>query len=509
MAATSQTSPAVARPTHPSLLRSGFWTALTPLAPAVSALVLTPYVVHGLGPDRYGMYVLSFSVLSFLGSFDGGLTASAGRYFSVYAGCDDEPGSTRLLTTLLLALAAGGALFSGTVWLVAPLLVRLLHAPAAVTADGVHLVRVMAFSTVCWLYYSVFVSLANAHGRFAWTSLSYLAGYAVLMTGMVLVLHSGGGLHGVALVVLAQSAVSLALAVPAGLRFARFRSVSLMRRAEVRRYAGFAWKVQCQGLAQLINAQLAALSLGAALAVRQVGVFTVGANYAVQLKYLPQNGLRPVAAQLGRDFGARGWHARDTFERLQSGWVRMATGWTAMALGSAWFAVIAWLGPGFERAGLVATILVAGNFAVLGSGVLVSWLNAVGHPEVEAGYSVLSLLLTAALLAVLVPTAGILGAAAALAGTQWLAVFYLLARSRKVLPEMFSSFLRLVPWLPAGAATALVVALELPMRAQLPGGGAGLLAAAALALPGGVVYCLWVYGPRRCLATVRSPRGRL
>lgn len=517
MAGTSQQSPPtpiatpIADPGHAprrELVRSGFWTALTPLAPALSAIVLTPYVVHRLGPDRYGMYVLAFAVLSFLGSFDGGLTASAGRYFSVHAGRRDEPGSTRLLTTLLLALTVGGTLFTGAVWAAAPLLVRLLHAPDAVRGDGVHLVRLMALSTVGWLFYSVFVSLANAHGRFAWTSLSYLGGYAVLMVGMVLVLHAGGGLRGVAWVVLAQTATSLALAAPAGLRFARARSAALLTREQALQYAGFAWRVQGQGLAQLINAQLAALTLGATSAVREVGVFTVGANYAVQLKYLPQNGIQPVAAQLGREFGSRGHAARETFESVQGSWLRLATGWTAITLGSAWFAVVAWLGPGFDRAGVVATILVAGNFAVLGSGVLVAWLNVVGHPEVEARYSVLCLALTAALLAVLVPTFGVLGAAISLAATQWIAAGYLLLRARKVLPAPLSSFTGfpgLVPWRPALVTVAVVVAVELPMRPLLPGGGLGLLAAASLALPGGVVYCLWVFGPRRCRQLLRSP----
>ncbi|MFI7589577.1 oligosaccharide flippase family protein [Spongisporangium articulatum] len=489
---------------RPSVLRSGAWSSLTQVAPAISAIVMTPYVVHGLGPDRYGMYILAINLLSFLGSFDGGLTASAGRYFSLYAGAGETALSTRLLVTLVSTVLVLGSAAALLVGVLAPWLVNVVHAPADVAAEGAFLIRVMAFVTVFWLVYSVWCALANAHGRFAGTSLAYVAGYVVLMAGLALVLLDHGGLREVSWVLLAQAVTCVVLAAPSALRFADRSALGFLGLREVREYLSFAWKVQIQGLAGLINSQLASLFSGAVLRVREVGVYNVGANYALQLKFLPLNGLRPVVAWLGRDYGARGRAAAETFERLQRQWVLAVCGWSSMALGSAYFAVQAWLGPAYTDAGVVATVLVAGNVAVLGSGVLLGWLNTVGLPAVEARYSVLSVVLNLALLVALVRPFGIVGTAAATAITQWLSVSYLLWRARAALDGRPTAFVRWIPVVPVAVTVGLTVLLELAARPWLPGGGLGLLSAAAVSVPAGIVYCLLVFGPRRCLEAARG-----
>src|SRR4051812_569503 len=97
----------IAKPTQPirsplmrRVFRGGLWNIFGQFAPLVSNLILTPFIIHGLGVERYGLYMHISAVATFLGSFDGGISTSAQRYFAIYAGTDDRLSSTRLLSTL-------------------------------------------------------------------------------------------------------------------------------------------------------------------------------------------------------------------------------------------------------------------------------------------------------------------------------------------------------------------------------------------------------------------------
>ena len=72
------------------LVRGGGWNAAAQLSPILVNLALTPYVIHGLGLARFGLYILAVSIADFFSSFDGGLYAAAQRYFAVYAGQTDR-----------------------------------------------------------------------------------------------------------------------------------------------------------------------------------------------------------------------------------------------------------------------------------------------------------------------------------------------------------------------------------------------------------------------------------
>ena len=70
------------------------WGTAGQLIGVAGNLVLTPFIIHGLGVERYGIFVLVVTLTGMLTSFDGGVTGAAMRYFSVYAGTDDRRSTT-------------------------------------------------------------------------------------------------------------------------------------------------------------------------------------------------------------------------------------------------------------------------------------------------------------------------------------------------------------------------------------------------------------------------------
>ena len=62
------------------------WLTLAQTLPLVFNLALTPFIIHGLGVDIYGIFLLVAVIQQFIGSVDGGVGPSARRYFGIYAG---------------------------------------------------------------------------------------------------------------------------------------------------------------------------------------------------------------------------------------------------------------------------------------------------------------------------------------------------------------------------------------------------------------------------------------
>ena len=114
------------------------------LVPLAINLVLTPFVIHGFGIDRYGLFLLVVTINTLLGSFDGGIISSAQRYFAVFAGRSDRRETTRLLVTLTVVIAALGAFLLAVMWFLAPVLAVLLHMPHGLRAEAVFMLRCSA-----------------------------------------------------------------------------------------------------------------------------------------------------------------------------------------------------------------------------------------------------------------------------------------------------------------------------------------------------------------------------
>ena len=120
-----------AKPKTPPGLRGvarGFsWGTASQLTGVACNLVLTPFIIHGLGIERYGVFVLVVTLTGMLTSFDGGVMGAAGRYFAVYAGTDDRRSTTRLLVTFCVLLTGLGIVISIAAWFLSPVVVGFLN----------------------------------------------------------------------------------------------------------------------------------------------------------------------------------------------------------------------------------------------------------------------------------------------------------------------------------------------------------------------------------------------
>ncbi len=116
------------------------WGTVGQLIGVAGNLVLTPFIIHGLGIERYGIFVLVVTLTGMLTSFDGGVMGAAPRYFSVYAGTDDRKSTTQLLVTFCVLLTGLGIVISIAAWFLSPVVVGFLNMSADLAATGDFLV---------------------------------------------------------------------------------------------------------------------------------------------------------------------------------------------------------------------------------------------------------------------------------------------------------------------------------------------------------------------------------
>ena len=341
------------------IARGFSWGTASQLVGVGGNLVLTPFIIHGLGIQRYGIFVLVVTLTGMLTSFDGGVMGAAQRYFSIYAGTDDRRSTTRLLVTFCVLLTGLGVIISTAAWFLSPAVVGFLNMSAIWRPQAIFLFRTLGILVTTLFIHTLFQFVLNARQRYAWSSAAGLATYALYVVGFVIVIETGRGLRGVAFVFIGQQVLASALIIPVAARYLDRRGIGLVPWGNLRSIMSFSGKMQVGGIAALVVTEVDSLVIGGGLSVHALGIYSPGANFANQLASVASNGLGPAGVHLGHVQGREGEEGTfREFRRLQRMWVVAVTGWTMVAMAAAYFGILAWLGPGSaSRAGFVSSSL--------------------------------------------------------------------------------------------------------------------------------------------------------
>ncbi len=484
-------------PAAPSIAGSATWSLVGQVVPMAFTIFLTPYILHGLGVVRYGLFVLVGSLVNFLGTFDGGIKGTAQRYFGVYAGQGDVRKSTELLFTLLIVISAFGIVVSTVGWFVAPTIVSVIDVPIRYRPESIFLFRTLGVLLTFSFIHNLFVSILQAHFRFAYIIKAGFGIYVLWASGLILTVHYKLGLRGVALVFIALQVFLTVVIMPASLRYVNRGDIGLLSRKEIRTFLSFSGRVQISSLSGLVNAEFDAIIIGAVLKARAVTFYNSGSNFGENIGGILVSALSPVQTALANTFGREGEEAAfQQFVRIQRVWVIGLCGWYAAAGGASYFAIVTWLGPQFSLGGSIAIVAVLTSGVFLLSGVLRAYCSVSGRPGIQSRFGVFSMVINIVFTVPLVFT-GAIGVAAATGIAQVAGTLYLVRLANKELPPTPESMLKAVPVIATISTAVIVTALELMIRSYLPQGGVGLIACGGPALIGLVFYGVAMLGPRQ------------
>lgn len=474
-------------------------------ASALTNVALTPYIIVRLGVPAFGVVVVATAYLAFLSVANNGLLTATARYAAVSQADPDRTAMPRFFASALLSVLALSLLFAGLVYGLAPLLLSVVDAPAQLTTDGVFLLRVLGALAILSLPAGLLTAVLSAQGRFRATALSAVAGQAAYVGVMVYALQVTPTLRSYALALVARQAVVLLCVLwPSRATLGRATLRRRMASAQLRGYLRFAGQLTFVQVLGSVDQSADAVVIGSFVGTRATAQYGAGNTLATQLRSLPLNALGPVAISLSRAYGSGGLASlRQKYEQLERLWVVAVAGYSAAVIGSAYFGVLAWLGPEFRDAAVYAALLAAADTVNLWTGVLTAYLGALGRSDIEVRYGLLSGLVNVALtlpLVVFGPLGVVLGT---VAGEVVGSLLLVRIARRRLGAGAVQNFLRWVPVVPFLLTIALVFALEWALSGALPQGPVGLLACAGPACVGLLLYAALIR-PRRLLAQMGS-----
>ncbi|MHB1223860.1 MAG: flippase [Gemmatimonadaceae bacterium] len=423
---------AAAAMTAPSLstraVRHTIWNLAGVLLPFVIGLLAMPVLTRSLGPARFGILGLAWTLLEYFSLFDAGLgratvRAVAGEraVMSVPGRAGREAPAARALSAtvtgavaLQVALgAAAGLLFA----IGAPAIVeRMLGVPPELAAEGVSAMRVLAATVPVLMLSLALRGLLEAGERFDLSNairMPVTAGTFLLPAAIAV---AGGALPamlvallGLRIVAVVAQLVAVRYALPA-FRWRRPRQWSALR--ELLAFGGW---VAVSNFVSPVLVYLDRIIVGTILGVVALGYYTAPFEATLRLLVVPAAlvaTLYPMASALIASGDM------DAMRRLYSGAVRALTvaliGVAAVGIILAPELLTAWLGADYaERSATALRILCVGVLVNAIVHVPFSFLQAAGRPELMARFHLIELALHVPATLWLVGRFGIAGAAMA------------------------------------------------------------------------------------------------
>jgi len=387
------------------------------VAPLAVGIVTTPYVIHRLGPDRYGLLALVWIVAGYFALFDLGIGPATTKFVAELLG----QGRTEDLPAMVwtaLATQTGTGLVAGLILAAAsPALVNhLLKIPPALRTEALWVFFILAVSFPINFATGSLRGVLAAFQRF---DLVNAVGVPTAMLWYVIpvgALMLGFGLPGIVLFLVVSRVVALAAFFVFCLRICpELAHRCAFDRSLIRRLLGFGGWVAVSATLAPILIYLERFLIGALISVAALAYYTPAYMISSRLVIIPAS----LGATLFPAFSA-------SAGRGDSEWIRNALGRSLksliLLLGPtslvlAFFArplLTLWVGPKFAaESTLVLQILAFGAFLNCLAQVPYNLVQGIGRPDLTAKFYAVETPLYVGLVWLLVSRFGLPGAALA------------------------------------------------------------------------------------------------
>jgi O-antigen/teichoic acid export membrane protein len=398
------------------LINNAIFNLFGTIWPILLALITTPYIVHGLGLEPYGVLVLVSAVLGYVLLLDLGLDASLVKYVAQYRAVEDfETLRTYIGTALIIYAMVGltGCLIIGG--LTNPLVGLLKIAPdLRPVAQFVFYVGAVGF--LVNLISGAFRAVVTGFQRYDLSNLIDVSAGTVQSIGTVALLWQGLALKEVVLFQLAISLVKLGLfafvsskLVPGSLFRLTFAPTIL------KNLVNFGLMTFINRIAGLFLFQFDRTYIGFVLGGASITYYSIPDNLGRQMHSLPASATSasfPLASELTS--AKQSQTVRRLYLRGLKWGVALAFSMTAVLVALSFKVLYYWMGSEFAGASAIPLRLLLISYCVFAFTAIPSKIvDGVGLPRYNALFASLSAGLNFIACIFLIPRWGILGAAIA------------------------------------------------------------------------------------------------
>lgn len=411
---------------------NAFYSIAEYIAQPLSMLVASPFLVHKLGLQQYGIWMLVSAILGSMGILSTGFGDATVKYVSAYRGQNNPAGIERTIRATLTINLCLGALFGALVWIAAPYLVdHFFKIESVFRTVSVQAIRISAIILVVRSVESVFVSTLRAFERYGPpVRLNIFLRAIVVVSAVVLAAVNKGvveimiaTLFWSALVVLLQGIAARRVVGPLN-PLPIFTKSAL---AEVFSFGCFSW---LQSLAGVVFGYADRFLVAAMLGTAPVAIYVLCVQAAQPIHGLAAaafNFLFPHISSRHEAGEVHGPHRVFRLALLTSLLLALALALPLILFGRPLLRL--WMGPQVADQGHLVLALLAISYALMALNVVPHYaLLAFGRARLISGLNVAAGILLTILIAALVPTFGLTGAALGrIAYSLLLAVPYLIA----------------------------------------------------------------------------------
>ena len=240
---------------------------------------LSPFILHHLGDDAFGLWVLIFSLTGYYGIFDFGIRSSLIRYVSKFQATGDKDELARLVNTSLFTYTCVGLVLLVPTTIGAFYVDRLFHVPPAFIRDSRLLFLMVGYSLALGFPLGISGGILEGMQRFYlinWTNIVSTLLRAVLI---IYALRHGRGLLTVALITVSLPMITSAvrsviahylLTIPYGWRY-----VSRDSLRQVANYGSVTFMIIVAGR---LRFKTDAVVIGSLLSAAAITHFSIGAR---------------------------------------------------------------------------------------------------------------------------------------------------------------------------------------------------------------------------------------
>ncbi len=402
--------------TSRKVIRNTLFNYLAAVSVIAIRIVALPVIIHGLGNERYGIYVILMSVTGYVGLLDLGIGISLTKFVAEYYATRDYRRLNEMLSTSLVLYVGLGILGALVLVGCADLLIRhVFHIPPLLWHEARLVFWISAVSLFNGLTLGIFGNLLNGIQRQDVSRLITIASSLVTNGGGILLVSCGYKLVAFVLFSTATAFVSFLVQMAVARRLVPEVHLSprLFQRREMKQIVNFSLAMFINQVAVRNMGNIDKLILGIFLPVGNVTLYAVGLTLTLVCFRIP------AAAVLASMPAASELMARNQAEAVQELVLRgmKYTGLLAVAITTV-VAVLSpdiirlYMGEGFEQSARVLQLLWAGYFWLVLCASGMSVMVGIGRPYINTIYAVAQILLCSGLMVVMLHFFGLLGAAA-------------------------------------------------------------------------------------------------
>lgn len=174
---------------------------------AAVTLALTPVILRELGTARYGIWILTSSIIGYYGFLDLGFRAGVTQYLTRFLAIGDHVKASECMSSAVAVLCALGAVMFGLSLGAAYLVPDLFELPGEMEREAFWCILIVGCSSAIQFALSPFTSVFTATQRFDLANVIGVTTRLLTAGGVVLALEMHQGLLGVSIVSCLVSAV--------------------------------------------------------------------------------------------------------------------------------------------------------------------------------------------------------------------------------------------------------------------------------------------------------------